>query len=90
MTELLGHLQTRTTHVCRCWAVARKDGVTLGFTDHDQPLSFDGINFAADTGLSALALQQTTGLSVDNTEAVGALSSMSMAGPAGSSAGGDL
>jgi len=30
--------------------------------------------FRPDTGLSALALQQTTGLSVDNTEAMGALS----------------
>jgi uncharacterized phage protein (TIGR02218 family) len=37
-------------------------------------LAFEGIAFRPDTGLSALALQQTTGLSVDNTEALGALS----------------
>jgi uncharacterized phage protein (TIGR02218 family) len=46
----------------------------LGFTDHDCSLSFDGIAFRAETGLTASALQQTTGLSVDNSEAIGALS----------------
>ncbi|PIE14410.1 MAG: hypothetical protein CSA70_01220 [Rhodobacterales bacterium] len=72
--ELLTHLQTGMTTVCRAWAITRTDGVTFGFTDHDCGLSFDGITFRADTGLSAMALQQSTGLSVDNTEALGALS----------------
>ena len=68
------HLQTGVTTLCRCWAVVRRDGETFGFTDHDMDLSFEGIVFRADTGLSALALQQSTGLSVDNTEAIGVLS----------------
>lgn len=72
------HLQTGITTTCRAWALERKDGVVMGFTDHDGPLSFDGLTFRADTGLSALALQQTTGLSVDNTEALGALSDASI------------
>lgn len=71
---LKAHLETGVTTTCRCWAVTRSDGVTLGFTDHDCRLEFEGITFKADTGLSALALQQSTGLSVDNTEALGALS----------------
>ena len=71
---LKAHLETGVTTTCRCWAVTRSDGVTLGFTDHDCGLAFEGISFKADTGLSALALQQSTGLSVDNTEALGALS----------------
>ncbi|MGK7652590.1 DUF2163 domain-containing protein [Roseovarius sp. B08] len=68
------HLQGGLTTTCRCWAVIRSDGVRLGFTDHDCTLEFDGHVFRADTGLGAKALQQTTGLSVDNTEALGALS----------------
>jgi uncharacterized phage protein (TIGR02218 family) len=64
-----------TTTRARAWALARRDGRTLGFTDHDQDLSFDGVVFRADTGMTAKALMQTTGLSVDNTEAAGALSS---------------
>lgn len=60
--------------VARAWAVARRDGVVLGFTDHDRALAFDGIGFRPDTGLSAGAIMQGAGLSVDNSEAVGALS----------------
>lgn len=76
--DLIAHLQTGLTHVCQCWAVTRRDGVVLGFTDHDRPLTFDGITFAADSGMTAKALSNTTGLSVDNTEAVGMLSADSI------------
>lgn len=72
------HLESGITTLCRAWAITRKDGVEHGFTDHDCALSFDGVTFRADTGLSALALQQATGLSVDNTEALGALSDASV------------
>ncbi|MDK3072952.1 DUF2163 domain-containing protein [Sedimentitalea sp. JM2-8] len=68
------HVSTGLTTLCRCWAITRKDGVQIGFTDHDLPLFFENIAFKADTGLSALALQQSTGLSIDNTEVLGALS----------------
>ncbi|WP_371227066.1 DUF2163 domain-containing protein [Roseovarius sp. 2305UL8-3] len=71
--ELLAHLKGSLTTLCRCWDITRADGTVMGFTDHDGPLAFDEITYRADTGLSAMALQQTTGLSVDNTEALGAL-----------------
>lgn len=63
-----------TTHIARAWAITRRDGVVLGFTDHDGELSFAGIRFRPDAGLSAQAVVQGAGLSVDNTEAIGALS----------------
>ena len=72
------HLASGATTVCRCWSIARKDGVRFGFTDHDLSLTFEGIAFKADTGLTAKALMQTSGLSVDNTEAIGALSAASV------------
>jgi uncharacterized phage protein (TIGR02218 family) len=62
------------TTVCRCWALRRRDGLVLGFTDHDRDLAFEGVVFRADTGMTARAFQQSTGLAVDNSEAVGALS----------------
>lgn len=71
---LHAHLATGATTVCRAWRVVRLDGVTLGFTDHDRDLAFEGVTFRAGSGLTAKALQQATGLSVDNTEAAGALS----------------
>lgn len=74
VAALDAHLASGATGVCRCWKLVRGDGVTFGFTDHDRTLTFDGVSFKPETGLSAAALMQTTGLSVDNTEAVGVLS----------------
>lgn len=76
--NLKSHVQGGLTTLAHAWSISRADGVVLGFTDHDRDLSFAGIHFRADTGLSALALAQSTGLSVDNTEAIGALTDLSI------------
>ncbi len=73
--DLKAHLAGGATTLSRCFAVTRKDGVVLGFTDHDRDLVFDGISFRAESGMTAKAIQQGTGLSVDNSEAFGALKS---------------
>ena len=75
---LRSHLQTGVTTLCRCWVIQRQDGQKFGFTDHDCRLVFDDTTFQADTGLTASALQQGTGLSIDNAEAMGALSAASV------------
>lgn len=74
-STLWDHLATGAGTTARAWSVTRADGVVLGFTDHDAPLAFEGIEFRPESGLSALALVQGTGLAVDNTEATGVLSS---------------
>ncbi len=75
---LQAHLQMGLTTTCRCWAITRSDGQTFGFTDHDMELRFDDLVFKASTGLTAAAIEQATGLSIDNTEAMGALSDASV------------
>lgn len=72
--DIKAHLQTGATHTCTCWSLTRRDGVVLGFTDHDRPLTFAGISFAPQTGMSAQALASSAGLSVNNSAALGALS----------------
>ena len=72
--ELQARLDSGATRLCRCWLVKRRDGVTFGFTDHDRDLAFGGETFRASSGMDASALQSATGLSVDNAQAVGALS----------------
>ena len=72
--ELQARLDSGATRLCRCWLVRRRDGEAFGFTDHDRDLAFDGMNFRASSGMDASALQSATGLSVDNAQAVGALS----------------
>lgn len=76
--DLRAHLLTGQTTVCRAWKVMRRDGETIGFTDHDEGLYFEETEFKANSGLTAKALQQATGLSVDNTEAVGALTDVAV------------
>ncbi|MDZ4095839.1 MAG: DUF2163 domain-containing protein [Paracoccaceae bacterium] len=75
---LYTHLESGATTVCRAWVITRTDGAVFGFTDHDRDLTFEGISFHANSGLTARALQQTTGLSVDNSEAIGALSDLAV------------
>lgn len=74
-TEMLAHFQTGATTICRCWRVERADGTVMGFTDHDSDLELDGTTYQASSGFDAAALQTSAGLSVDNSAAVGALSS---------------
>ena len=71
---LQARLDSGATRLCRCWRVRRRDGVDLGFTDHDGDLSFNGLTYRAGTGMDASAIQAGTGLGVDNAQAVGALS----------------
>jgi uncharacterized phage protein (TIGR02218 family) len=63
-----------TTTYARAWAVTRRDGLRLGFTDHDSDLLIDGLPCRAGAGMGARALSQSLGLALDNTEAIGALS----------------
>ena len=72
---LRAHLASGSTTLARAFAVKRTDGVVMGFTDHDRNLEFGGITFRADTGLTAKTLQMGSGLSVDNSEVLGALRS---------------
>lgn len=72
---LKAHLAQGCTTLARAWAIVRADGRVLGFTDHDVALSFEGIAFEPASGMTAKAIAQGTGLSVDNTESYGALSS---------------
>lgn len=72
---LQSHLQSGTTTLCHCWRVTLSSGEKLGFTDHDEPLSFDGTSFEAQAGFTGTEIHSSTGLSVDNLEASGALKS---------------
>ena len=67
---LQARLDSGATTMCRCWLVVRRDGIRFGFTDHDRDLSLDGDVFRAGSGLDASVLEASTGLSVDNAQAV--------------------
>ena len=72
---LRAHLDSGATTLCWCWRLIRRDGVVLGFTDHDRNISFDATVFEADSGMSASEIEDSVGLSVDNLEVDGAITS---------------
>jgi len=51
--DLAAHLASGATTLCWCWRVVRRDGVVLGFTDHDRALTFDGTTYEAASGFTA-------------------------------------
>lgn len=68
-------LESGFTTRARCWRVARRDGVVLGFTDHDRPLTFEGVTFEPGAALAPSEAVATLGLSAGDQEISGALSS---------------
>ena len=73
--ELQNHLNLGATTLCMCWQIMRRDGVVLGFTDHDRALEFEQFKFEPDSGATGSALSSSGDLSVDNSELLGLLNS---------------
>lgn len=69
---LAAHINQAATTLCRCWSLMRRDGLVLGFTDHDRPLTFDGIAFAAANGLQAAESTAELGFAIGGGEVSGA------------------
>lgn len=76
--EFAAHLASGATTLCWCWRIARRDGTVLGFTDHDNSIAFDGTTYEAASGFTASDITDGLGLSVDNLEVTGALSSATL------------
>lgn len=72
---LAAHIADGTTTLAWCWKITRRDGVVMGFTDHDLPLAFDGIDFEPESGFTASEIRAGSDLGVDAQDAQGALSS---------------
>ncbi|WP_428410007.1 DUF2163 domain-containing protein [Hyphococcus sp.] len=79
-SNLQAHLDTGATTLATCWRITRRDGLVLGFTDHDRALTFDGTMFLPDTGAVGSALSSSADLAADNTEIEGALSTSALSG----------
>jgi uncharacterized phage protein (TIGR02218 family) len=73
--DLQTHLEEDATTLCHCWRVTRRDGVVLGFTDHDHDLMFDATTFLAASGFEASEWEAVSGLAAPAGDVAGALSS---------------
>ena len=73
--DLQARLDAGATTLCRCWNIERRDGVRLGFTDHDGDLTVDGLSYQAGTGFDGTEYSSRLGLSGGGGELHGALAS---------------
>lgn len=72
---LQSRLAEDATTLCHCWKITRTDGTELGFTDHDLPLTIDGLLYDAATGFSGSEAVSEAGLAAGTMDVVGVLSS---------------
>lgn len=72
---LAAHLAGDATTLCHAWRVTRRDGVVLGFTEHDHDLTFLGTTFLAASGFSASAAEEEAGLPAATSDVAGGFSS---------------
>ncbi|MFZ5610170.1 MAG: DUF2163 domain-containing protein [Pseudomonadota bacterium] len=71
---LAAHLAAPVTSLALCWRVTRRDGVSLGFTTHDQTLVIDGARYRPAPSFLPSQIAAGSGLNVDNMEIEGVLS----------------
>lgn len=67
------HLESGATTLANCWRLRRRDGVVLGFTDHDVALVFEETEFLPAHGLDGGEGVQRLGLQTESTEVLGIL-----------------
>lgn len=63
-------LESGAAKLCQVWIITRKDGVQLGFTDHDRDLTVEGVVCRAASGFSAGAATSELGLGGASSSAV--------------------
>jgi len=73
--DLQAHLDGYATTLCWLWKITRRDGLALGFTDHDQSLVIDGLSYQARSGLTPSEVERRLGFAIDNGAVQGALTS---------------
>lgn len=76
--ELKAHLAQEVTTLATCWKVTRRDGVVLGFTDHDADLQLASVTYKAASGFTPTAMDSSAQLNVDNLDIEGLLDAESI------------
>lgn len=68
-------LQEAVLHPAWCWYLKLVDGTTMGFTSHDENITFNFLVYEAATGFVPSAVETTNSMTVDNLEVQGFLCS---------------
>lgn len=71
---LQARLDSGAATLCTCWRLERRDGLVLGFTDHDEAVVLGELTCRPGSGLTASAQEAQTGLAPGTVEVEGVLS----------------
>ena len=72
----LAHLAGEELTLSTCWKIEAAGQVAVGFTDHDSDLIVSSLTFSSLGGYAPTNIQSTSGLSVDNLDIQGLLSTL--------------
>ncbi|WP_298126022.1 DUF2163 domain-containing protein [Brevundimonas sp.] len=71
-TDLAARIESGAAGLCHAWIVTRSDGGRAGFTDHDRPLTVDGVVCSPSEGWTAGAAEAEVGGAAGSAAASGA------------------
>jgi len=74
-TDFKNHLSGFVTTLSWLWKITRRDGMVLGFTDHDRPLDVDGVSYEAASSLTSGESDHRLGFAANNGAVQGILNS---------------
>jgi len=72
--ELKAHWESSVRTIATCWLLVLKDGTRMGFTNHDEPIEWDGDTYDP-AGFTPTQFEQSSDLSVDGMDVQGFLDS---------------
>lgn len=73
--SIAAQLAAGVTTLAHVWRFERRDGAVFGFTDHDQPFSFNGVTCEPLAALQAGLLEKSLALNPDTASVAGVLTS---------------
>jgi len=76
--ELKEHISGDLATLATCWQIRRTDGVSFGFTSHDQPVEVDQFVYAPVNAFVPSAISNSNDFNVDNMEMTSVISSGSI------------
>ncbi|MAR56967.1 MAG: hypothetical protein CMM93_07270 [Rickettsiales bacterium] len=69
--QLESHFAGGLTTLATCWKITRSDGTELGFTDHDEKITYDSVDYDSIAGFTPTTVESKSNMSVDNLDVDG-------------------
>lgn len=69
--QMEAHFGSGLTTLATCWRLTRQDTTELGFTDHDQTLVIDALDYDSIAGFTPTTVESKSNMSVDNLDLEG-------------------